>query len=226
MLLNLDKLQQQIGYQFSDQALAGRALTHRSANTFNNERLEFLGDSLLGCIVAELLYAGYPDATEGELSRARANVVDQRTLAAIAREIELPDQLQLGTGERKSGGKQRDSILADAVEALIAAVYLDGGMDACRSVVANWIEPRLSSVRVGQSQKDAKTRLQELMQARGSNLPEYRVARIEGEAHEQTFVVECAIPLLEQPEQGSGGSKRAAEQAAAQRTLERLGEAV
>ncbi len=170
MTTNLDKLQQDLNYCFSDPQLAQRALTHRSANKLNNERLEFLGDSLLGFIVAEFLWESYPQATEGELSRMRASMINKDSLAAIAREIDLGEHMQLGAGELKSGGKHRDSILADGVEAIIAAIYLDGGIDACKAFIQRWSTASFTSDNSTQDQKDSKPRLQELMQARGHAL--------------------------------------------------------
>ncbi len=222
MSTNLDKLQQNLNYSFSDTELAQRALTHRSANKLNNERLEFLGDSLLGFVVAEILFENYPQATEGELSRMRASMVNKDSLAAIAREINLGDYMQLGAGELKSGGKHRDSILADAVEAIIAAIYLDGGIDACKHFIRRWSTEKFDAQDATQDQKDCKTRLQELMQARAQELPAYTVVEISGEAHEQTFLVECVVAELEVPQQGSGRSKRIAEQNAAQKVLDFL----
>lgn len=224
MLTNLDKLQQNLNYCFSDTELAQRALTHRSADKLNNERLEFLGDSLLGFVVAEILFESYPQATEGELSRMRASMVNKDSLAAIARDIELGDYMKLGAGEIKSGGKHRDSILADGVEAIIAAIYLDGGIHACKDFIRSWSIEKFTAQDTAQDQKDFKTRLQELMQARGKALPAYTVVEISGEAHQQTFLVECAIGQLTDPQQGSGRSKRTAEQSAAQKILDVLGE--
>ncbi len=220
----LDKLQQKLDYQFSNLELARQALTHRSANKLNNERLEFLGDSLLGCIIAQALYEIHPQASEGELSRMRASMVNKSALADIAREMELGDFVQLGSGELKSGGKHRDSILADTVEALIAAIYLDGGMSACDQFVRKWSENNLYSHDANRKQKDCKTRLQELMQARSSGLPEYEVTEVSGAAHQQIFHVTCKIDILNVAQSGSAGNKRDAEQEAAQKILEVLGE--
>ena len=159
-------------YRFRDPALAQLALTHRSIGKPNNERLEFLGDALLGAIIAEMLYEVHPKASEGELSRLRAQLVNGQALAVLARELELGDELKLGPGELKSGGFRRDSILADAFEALVAAVYLDGGFDACRDVIRGWFGERIAALR--RSSKDAKTRLQEWLQAGGWPLPDYQ----------------------------------------------------
>lgn len=223
MTTGLEKLQKHLNYQFSNQELALRALTHRSANRQNNERLEFLGDSLLGFIVAETLFEIYPQAQEGELSRMRSSLVNKEVLAEFARELELGDCLQLGLGELNSGGKHRDSILADAVEAIIAAIYLDGGIEACKHFVRNWSEARLASQVSNQQQKDNKTRLQELMQAAGLPLPRYEVVEVTGVAHQQMFQVSCRVTSLPDAQFGGGRSKRIAEQEAAQKVLDQLG---
>jgi len=208
-------------YHFSDPSLAVLAFTHRSAGQPNNERLEFLGDALLGVLVGEMLFVAHPKANEGELSRLRAQLVSGNALAALARELELGDQLQLGPGELKSGGFRRDSILADALEALIAAVYLDGGFDTCRQVVHKLFAPRVTALR--RSSKDAKTRLQEWLQAAGLPLPRYELTGSHGEAHARIFDVACAIdePVAIRVE-ASAGSRRAAEQDAAESVLEQL----
>ncbi|UPG91942.1 ribonuclease III [Luteibacter aegosomaticola] len=208
-------------HRFRDPGLATLALTHRSAGRPNNERMEFLGDALLGVMVAELLYEVHPNASEGELSRLRSQLVNGQALAVIARELDLGDRLRLGPGELKSGGFRRESILADAFEAMLAAVYLDDGYDACRQVVR-----RLFTSRVGElkrSSKDAKTRLQEWLQGRGLPLPVYELTDSYGEDHAKIFDVSCTI---EEPEairtEGSAGSRRAAEQDAAEAVLQRL----
>lgn len=219
MAIDLAKLQKALNHQFSDPDLAQLALTHRSANKLNNERLEFLGDSLLGYVVAEMLFENLPEADEGELSRLRSMLVNKNTLAEIAREIGLKEFIVLGTGERKSGGDERDSILADTIEALIAAIYLDGGIQPCKNLIRSWMLHRYDSDSAVDEQKDAKTRLQELMQAKGLSLPSYQVTKISGEAHQQTFFVECSVPISQVPQQGIGTSKRLAEQQAAQHML-------
>ena len=224
MATALDKLQKHLNYQFSNQELVRTALTHRSANRPNNERLEFLGDSLLGFIVAEILFEIYPDAREGDLSRMRAGLVNKESLAEFARELELGECLRLGLGELNTGGKDRDSILADTVEAIIAAIYLDGGIEACRQFVRRWSEARLSSQFPDAQQKDNKTRLQELMQSQGLPLPRYEVVKISGEDHQQLFQVSCQVAPLADSQLGNGRSKRFAEQEAAQKVLEELGE--
>jgi len=222
MAIDLDKLQQLLNHKFSDPDLARLALTHRSANKLNNERLEFLGDSLLGYIVAEILFEVFPQASEGELSRLRAMLVNKTTLAEIAREIDLKNFIQLGSGEKKSGGDNRDSILADAVEALIAAIYLDGGINSCRSLIKDWIADRIATESVVEQQKDAKTKLQEMMQAQGLSLPVYSVLEISGEAHQQNFLVECRVDVMAESQKGTGSSKRNAEQEAANGMLTKL----
>lgn len=211
------------GYRFEDPGLLRQALTHRSAGNPHNERLEFLGDSLLNLIVAEQLYLRWPRADEGAMTRARAELVRESTLARIARELEVGDQLTLGPGEMKSGGHRRDSILADAVEAVIAACYLDSGFRACRALVLQWYEPLLEALPpLHQVGKDAKTRLQEWLQARQLPRPSYELLADTGDEHDKTFLVAC---MLEQPAlsaEGSGSSRRAAEQRAAEAILEQL----
>ncbi|MEI7038197.1 ribonuclease III [Fulvimonas yonginensis] len=210
-----------LDYRFNDPALAELALTHRSAGRPNNERLEFLGDALLGAIVGEMLFEAHPRASEGELSRLRAQLVNGQALALIARELELGDGLRLGPGELKSGGFRRDSILADAFEALVAAVYLDGGFPVCRETVRRLFAQRVADL--PKSSKDAKTRLQEWLQAHGLPLPVYELAGSHGEDHAKVFEVACSIaepaPLRAE---ASGPSRRAAEQEAAEIVLGRL----
>jgi ribonuclease-3 len=201
-------------YPFRDPALRERALSHRSVGPRNNERLEFLGDGIVNLLVAELLYERFPQGAEGELTRWRARLVSEPALAAIARELELGDQLRLGPGELKSGGYRRDSILADAFEALIAAVYLDGGWEICRGVVRELFAGRLDDA-VNAQDKDAKTRLQELLQARGLALPVYELIATSGADHAKVFDVSCTIAGLDLRSEGHGGSRRAAEQEAA-----------
>jgi len=211
----------ELNYRFRDPELAQLALTHRSIGKPNNERLEFLGDALLGAVIAEMLYEVHPKASEGELSRLRAQLVNGQELAVVARELELGDALKLGPGELKSGGFRRDSILADAFEALVAAVYLDGGFDACRHVVRALFGKRISLLR--RSSKDAKTRLQEWLQAGSWPLPQYELTASHGEDHAKTFDVSCTIsePLPVSVE-ARGGSRRAAEQDAAEIVLNQL----
>jgi ribonuclease-3 len=215
-------LTDRIGHDFADPALRQRALTHRSAGARNNERLEFLGDGLVNVIVAEALYLRHPAADEGWLTRARAQLVREASLAGIARELQLGDRLELGPGELKSGGYRRDSILADALEALIGAIHLDAGFETCRRIVLAWFASRLESLVTTGTEKDAKTRLQEWLQGRALPLPEYVLVDTRGEEHDKVFDVLCrlASPAIEAVADGS--SRRQAEQRAASRVLEQL----
>lgn len=223
MAADLDQLQTTLSYRFKDLNLAKQALTHRSTGRSNNERLEFLGDALLDFIVGESLFAHYPQASEGDLTRMRAAIVNKSALAALASKLSLGDFLYLGAGEASSGGKKRESILADALEALIAAVYLDGGIEACNELVLSLTQELVQQPEQRQ-RKDSKTRLQELLQAKGETLPVYRVLETSGQAHAQEFLVECRVPLLEDGQRGRGASKRMAEQRAAQKVLDLLTE--
>jgi ribonuclease-3 len=216
------QLSQRLGHGFRDASLLQQALTHRSHSGGHNERLEFLGDSLLNFLIAEALFRRFPAVREGDLSRMRARLVKGETLAAIAREFRLGDHLRLGPGEMKSGGHRRDSILADALEAVIGAIFLDAGIDACRGRVLAWFGPRLDEAVPGEGNKDPKTRLQELLQARQQALPVYHLVDTLGEAHNQQFAVECEVPWLKRRFAGSGVSRRSAEQAAAQLAIEAL----
>ena len=215
-------LDERLGYRFDDRALLDAALTHRSARGRHNERLEFLGDGVLDLVIAEALYRRLPEADEGQLSRLRANLVNRDALARLARELGLGEHLRLGSGELKSGGKRRDSILADALEALFGAVYLDGGFEAARDVILTVYHDLLAGVSLEQARKDPKTRLQEYLQGRGLPLPEYRVLEITGQAHEQHFRVACRLADPHCEAQGEGSSRRRAEQAAAAAVLQRL----
>ncbi len=211
----------ELGYRFADETLLQLALTHRSAGRPNNERLEFLGDALVNLVVAEMLFDARPRASEGELSRLRAQLVSEPALAERARELQLGDELKLGTGELKSGGFRRDSILADAFEAVVAAIHRDGGFAACREWLQAIFAAPLASV--GPPQKDPKTMLQEWLQGHGLPLPHYELLAEHGEEHARRFDVAC---VLEQPAparcEGSGSSRRAAEQVAAEKALEML----
>ncbi|NOH98586.1 ribonuclease III [Vibrio sp. 99-70-13A1] len=218
----IDKLERKIGYQFNDADLIHLALTHRSAAGKHNERLEFLGDSILSFVIADDLYHRFPKVNEGDMSRMRATLVRGHTLAELGREFELGDYLKLGPGELKSGGFRRDSILADAVEAIIGAVYLDSDTEVVRRIILSWYQSRLESIQPGISQKDPKTRLQEFLQGRRNPLPVYTVTNIKGEAHNQEFTVECEVAGADKPVIGKGTSRRKAEQAAAETALERL----
>ena len=211
-----------LGHSFADRALLQTALTHRSFGVPNNERLEFIGDGLLNCIIAVALFRRYPDLAEGELSRMRANLVRQDTLHQLAVALNLGDSLRLGEGELKSGGNQRPSILADAVEALIGAVFLDAGFEAAQSVIARLYLPLFDEMRSGPVIKDAKTSLQEWLQGRKKPLPRYHVIEASGAAHEQRFEVACEIENPALRTTGQGSSRRLAEQAAADRALKAL----
>ncbi|EHU5175666.1 ribonuclease III [Vibrio parahaemolyticus] len=218
----IDKLERKLGYQFKDAGLINLALTHRSANSKHNERLEFLGDSILSFVIADDLYHRFPKVNEGDMSRMRATLVRGHTLAELGREFDLGDYLKLGPGELKSGGFRRDSILADAVEAIIGAIYLDSDIEKVRSIVLSWYNSRLGAIKPGVSQKDPKTRLQEFLQGRRKPLPVYTVTNIKGEAHNQEFTVECEVAGVDKPVIGKGTSRRKAEQAAAETALEQL----
>jgi ribonuclease-3 len=210
------------GHAFADPALLARALTHRSAGATHNERLEFLGDALVGLIAGEALFLRWPRADEGVLTRARAELVRESSLARIARTLDLGAHVVLGPGEMKSGGHRRDSILSDALEALVAAIYLDAGFEACRRVVLPWFEPAIAALPPGGIAKDPKTRLQEWLQGRQRPLPAYDLLSESGEEHARIFHVRCTLADPPMAEDGEGGSRRAAEQAAAGAILERL----
>jgi len=209
-----------LGYVFQKPGLLEEALTHRSASPRNNERLEFLGDALLNLVIAECLFQRYPQASEGELSRLRANLVKGESLAELARSLKLGENLQLGQGELKSGGPQRESILADALEAIFAAVYLDGGLNACRALILHLYRDCLEGLASASESRDPKTRLQEYLQARQQPLPVYTVLEIRGEPHAQSFTVECAV--ADHRAVAVGSNRRKAEQDAARQVLEQL----
>jgi len=219
---NLKPLCQQLNYDFNRIELLETALAHRSAKKNNNERLEFLGDSVVNFIIADLLYQRANKAKEGELSRLRAELVRGETLAELAKEFSVGQYLILGTGEEKSGGRERRSILANAMEAIIAAIYLDSDLDSCRAVISEWFSERIDQTLSTGSRKDAKTRLQELLQSRHMSLPRYHIKEIIGDQHQQTFVVECRVEGLEMISQGRGSSRRRAEQQAASQYLKKL----
>ena len=214
------------GHTFADFSLCLQALTHRSAGGEHNERLEFLGDSVLNCSVARMLYDAHPDAAEGALSRLRATLVSGEMLGRIAGELEFGEHLRLGPGELKSGGFRRASILADALEAMVGAIFLDAGFDAASSAVTRIIGARLAQLPEAESLKDAKTRLQEILQARGMALPIYSLRSTTGDAHAQSFAVTCEVPAFGLTACGEGVSRRRAEQAAAHNALELLPAAV
>jgi len=213
-LLN-QRLQQALGYTFVRSDLLTQALTHRSYGALNNERLEFLGDSVLNCTVARALYDAFPELPEGSLSRLRANLVRQETLADIAVTLKLGDSLRLGEGELKSGGFRRPSILADALESLFGAIFLDAGFEAAQCVVRGLFDPLVAKIDPRASGKDAKTELQEMLQSRRLPLPDYRLVGTQGEAHDQSFIVECVLAKPVLSTRGVGKSRRAAEQEAA-----------
>ncbi len=216
------RLQKALGYRFGNPELLQLALTHCSAGNQNNERLEFLGDSILNHIVAEALYRRFPTASEGEMSRMRASLVKGETLAEIAGELQLGDYLVLGVGERKSGGHRRSSILADALEAVTGAILLDSDVEQCRRIVLNCFESRLQTLSLSAAHKDAKTRLQEFLQGRSYPLPEYDLLSVQGSDHDQQFHVACRLSNPKLVVEGSGASRRKAEQSAATFALERL----
>jgi ribonuclease III len=214
----------QLGYRFEQPQLLQRALTHRSYTAAHNERLEFLGDSVLNCVIARYLYDTYPDLPEGDLSRLRSNLVNQQTLAILAQQLNLGEQLLLGEGERKSAGFRRPSILADGLEAVFGAVFLDAGFSAAEKVVLGLYVPFIEKSDLQALGKDAKTLLQEHMQARKLPLPQYQVIEIKGEAHAQTFVVSCKVVQPDLTTLGEGASRRIAEQIAAERAYQQIKE--
>jgi len=220
----LEALQQRLQHPFADGRLLNQALTHRSFSADHNERLEFLGDSVLNLAVSRLLFMRLKDLPEGDLSRVRANLVKQDTLHRLALDLGLPGLIRLGEGELRSGGQRRPSILADALEALIGAVFLDAGYQQAESLVTRLFEKVEITPTMSAATKDPKTQLQEWLQARRHQLPIYRVVGTLGAAHQQTFDVECEVPELGLSERGIGGSRRAGEQAAAQAMLQVLAE--
>jgi ribonuclease-3 len=217
-----EALTARLGYEPRDRALFVVALTHRSAEGPNNERLEFLGDSVLNLLLSERLYREFPTATEGDLSRLRARLVSEEPLAGVAQELQLGELLRLGSGELKTGGFRRQSILADAFEALCGALYMDGGLEAVRERIGPLFESRIASLPEPSTLKDAKTKLQEHLQASGRPLPVYTVKSTSGEPHAQIFLVGCSVPHLQLETEGEGPSRRRAEQVAAQAALVRL----
>ncbi|AJQ94540.1 ribonuclease III [Gynuella sunshinyii] len=221
---NINQLSSILNYQFHNEELLELALTHRShSGSKNNERLEFLGDSILNFTIAEALFNKFPHAKEGQLSRLRAKLVKGTTLAELALSWGLGDYLRLGSGELKSGGYRRESILADAVEAIIGAAFLDKGFESTKQLILNWYQEYLQHIQLDSQLKDPKTQLQEYLQGRKYPLPEYEVVSITGEAHSQTFCVSCSSVLLDTPVSGEGSSRRGAEQQAARLALKRLG---
>ena len=215
-------VERSFGYVFNTPALCHAALTHRSATGDHNERLEFLGDSILNCAVARLLYDAHPEADEGALSRLRASLVSGETLARIAAELGVGEHLNLGSGELKSGGFRRASILADALEALLGAMFLDSNFDAAFAVISRLMLPRISELPSADALKDPKTRLQEILQARGLALPVYVLTAVAGDAHAQSFTVTCEVPVFRVMAVAEGASRRRAEQLAAAKVLDLL----
>jgi ribonuclease III len=217
-----DWVERSFGHVFTTPELCRTALSHRSAGADHNERLEFLGDSILNCAVARLLYDAHPLADEGDLSRLRASLVSGESLAQIAAELGLGEFLRLGSGELKTGGFRRASILADALEAMLGAIFLDSGYEAAAAAVARIVAPKLSELPAAGTLKDPKTRLQELMQARGLALPVYTLTAVGGDPHAQTFTVMCEVPVFGVGAMGDGGSRRRAEQLAAAKVIDLL----
>jgi len=214
-----NELSRKLGYQFKDEQFLKLALTHRSSDHENNERLEFLGDSIVNFVIAEALYRQFPRAQEGELTRWRASLINRDTLGMIGRQFELGRFLFLGLGELKSGGSERTSILSCAMEAIIGAIYLDGGFAVVHECILRWYQPLLSTLTNAASHKDPKTKLQEYLQSEKMALPLYEVQVVEGETHQQTFVVICTVPGVAEATQGKGSSRRRAEQDAAEKML-------
>jgi ribonuclease-3 len=217
--ITLNRLSKRIGYTFTQPELLIQALTHRSAKGQHNERLEFLGDSILGFVIAEALFEQFPKHHEGDLTRMRSSLVKGVTLAEIGRDFNLGEHLILGPGELKSGGHRRESILEDAIEAIIGAVYLDSNIVQCKQLILSWFAQRLSSIKPGNEQKDPKTRLQEYLQGRKIPLPVYDVIDTSGQSHNQSFTVSCITEVVNTEVIAKGTSRRKAEQAAAQQVL-------
>jgi ribonuclease-3 len=222
LLTSLAALQERMGYTFKDAHKLEQALTHRSYGTQHYERLEYLGDAVVNLVVSDLLYKGLPNMDEGQLSRIRSNLVKQESLHSLALKLGLSNCLKLGEGEAKSGGAKRPSILADALEALLGAVYLDAGFETAQRLARGWLEDIQINMTMQQTAKDAKTELQEWLQARRMPLAIYTVIGTVGAAHEQTFDVECHVAFLKRTERGLGGTRRAGEQAAAQAVLDTI----
>lgn len=216
------KLLIEIEYQFSDTSLLNKALTHRSASKNHNERLEFLGDAVLGLVIAQRVYEKFPNLPEGKLTRMRSNLVKGETLAKVARELDLGALIKLGPGEMKSGGRRRDSILADSVEALLGAIYIDAGLDAVTKSIDKLFDKRIKALDPNEQIKDNKTQLQEFLQGKQLDLPEYLVIDIKGKDHAQIFTVTCKVTAFNIQQTGVGRSRRIAEQEAAKLILENL----
>lgn len=219
---SLAPLAQVLSYTFKNEALLVLAMSHRSMGSNNNERLEFLGDSLVNLIIAEAVFQKYPKAKEGELSRLRSSLVSGEALAGVAREFGLGDYIYLGHGELKSGGHKRSSILGCTVEAIIGAIYLDSDFNQCQATVLRWFESRLQALSLDNEYKDAKTQLQEYLQASQIGLPEYTLLKTEGQSHEQVFTIQCEVKKLSIKTTAEGGSRRKAEKLAASALLEEI----
>ena len=215
-------LSKRLGHTFKDSSLLEVAITHRSANRNHYERMEFLGDAILNMVVSDTLYKKFPEATEGQLSRLRASLVKGDNLSKHAKQLELGEYLRLGSGELKSGGFRRKSILADVFESIIGAIYLDAGFDVARQFILNIFQQQIAAVDLSQNLKDPKTQLQEFLQAQGHELPTYEIQSTSGKAHNQTFQVSCEVEVLPALVIGTGTSRRKAEQAAAKQVLEML----
>lgn len=216
-------LEASLGYTFREPRLLREALTHRSFGTPHNERLEFIGDGVLNCTIALALYEKFPELPEGQLSRMRANLVSQPALHSLAQRLDISQHIRIGEGEEKSGGRERPSMLADALEAIFGAILLDSGFDAAQAAINRLYVTRIAQVNPREGGKDAKTRLQEFMQSKHLPLPTYSVERVDGEAHAQVFTVRCSVPQVDQEAVGRGSSRRAAEQQAANAVLSKLG---
>lgn len=215
-------LEKLLGYHFKESRLLRQSLTHKSAHHHHNERLEFLGDAVLNIVVADLLYQQFAKATEGQLTRARASLVNKTALSKIALSLSLDNFIELGMGEKRSGGFRRESILADAYEAILGAIYLDGGFDSAYQAIASHYAEQLRSIRLEEQKKDPKTELQEWLQANHHSLPTYIITGVEGESHAQEFLVSCEVGAFSLKAEGRGSSRRAAEQEAARKILEQL----
>lgn len=222
MTKDLTKLYKIIDYQFDDPTLLNQALTHRSLIKEHNERLEFLGDAILGMVIAEVLYHRFPDAKEGQLSLLRISLVKGKTLTDKASDLNLGEFIALGIGEVKSGGHKRASILEDAIEALVGAIYLDGGLEAVRRCILTWFKTEIEQLTLTEVPKDNKSRLQEVLQSRGFDLPEYELIEATGQAHEQIFYVVCRVKALNLSEEAKATSRKKAEQEAASKLLKKL----
>ncbi|WP_343187933.1 ribonuclease III [Buchnera aphidicola (Periphyllus koelreuteriae)] len=221
--INNKEIQKKLGYIYKKKGLLKLALTHRSSSIKHNERLEFLGDSILSFIIAHSLYTNFPTVNEGDMSRMRASLVRGNTLAKVAYELNLGEHLKLGQGELKSGGFKRESILANTVEAIIGSIFLDSNMDTIKKLILKWYKNRLKNISPGDTQKDPKTRLQEYLQSKHLPLPNYKVIQVYGEAHNQVFTIKCEILNISENLIGMGSSRRKAEQHAAQYALLKLG---